>query len=436
MGRPPLSTNEFICRAIEIHGDKYDYSLVDYKRKDSDVKIICSAHGIFYQRPDAHLNNHGCSSCITDKLMTTHEKFVKSSRIHYGETFDYSKVPPKMTLKSKNRVIVICKIHGEFEVSPYLHMNGKSSCKRCTKLDHKNKFMEHFIFKSKEKHGDRYDYSLVEYVKGSLPVKIICKNHGIFLQAPNIHMKGANCSKCAFEGPNITFDEFLQRAIKKHGMRYSYNEHTYNGINKPIEVICSKHGTFTQLVSSHLASSGCLSCANENQSLGKDGFIKRSIGVHGDVYSYEKVIYKNNYTPVEIICKKHGPFLQTPGSHFTGYGCNKCHRSVGETKIIRYLEEHNILYELEKKFDECRHKLPLRFDFYLTGKNILIEFDGIQHFPDELKNVTKYQKEFKPDEVIIRDKIKDDFCREHKIPLIRIKYNESINDKLDSLLFL
>jgi len=138
--------------------------------------------------------------------------------------------------------------------------------------------------------------------------------------------------------------------------------------------------------------------------------------VHRDKYGYSKSIYSNNHTKIEIICPKHGSFLQKPLNHSRGEGCPICDESKGEKKVRYYLEDHNIKYEVQKRFKDCRNKNTLPFDFYLPDYNSLIEYDGKQHFDKTLK--------FYSDRLVENDKIKTNWAKKNKIKLIRIHYKK------------
>jgi hypothetical protein len=141
--------------------------------------------------------------------------------------------------------------------------------------------------------------------------------------------------------------------------------------------------------------------------LTKEIFIERSIKVHNNKYDYSLVNFINTKNKVKIICSEHGVFEQTPDSHYRKRGCPKCNKY---SKIWSTLEIIN----------------HLPFDFYLPKKNICIEFDGVQHFKDSI-----YDKN--GENLItrkIRDNIKNEYCIKNNILLIRIKYNENIEEKL------
>lgn len=125
----------------------------------------------------------------------------------------------------------------------------------------------------------------------------------------------------------------------------------------------------------------------------------------------------------------HKPNWIVPRNLKQNQGCPMCSESKGEKTIRLYLEKNKIDFIQEYRFDDCKHKLQLPFDFYIPSKNLCIEFDGKQHF--EVNDYFGGEKEFK--ETQIRDKIKNDYCRENDINLLRIPYYEidNIEDILD-----
>jgi hypothetical protein len=130
------------------------------------------------------------------------------------------------------------------------------------------------------------------------------------------------------------------RAI--HGDKYSYEKVVYIGALDKITITCPKHGDFTQTPSNHLKGQGCKSCQYENMTSSTDEFIEKAIEVHGDRYSYEKVVYVNALTKIIITCPKHGDFLQRPSSHLQGMGCNSC--ALEETNYSTYVNRPTKLY--------------------------------------------------------------------------------------------
>lgn len=182
---------EFLDKAISVHGNKYDYSLVDYKNCKEKIKIICPIHGIFEQTPDNHLSGRGCQKCSKNLKLDVKEFIKKAKEIH-GEKYDYSLVKYK---SSKEKVVIICPIHGIFQQEPESHLRG-CDCKLCV-IDSQKK--KNFVFVNEliKIHGDKYDYSLVDYINSRTKVKIICKEHGIFEIRPAHILSGQNCNKCS-----------------------------------------------------------------------------------------------------------------------------------------------------------------------------------------------------------------------------------------------
>lgn len=121
-----LNTNDFIERCKKIHNDKYDYSLVDYKNSNTMVSIICREHGEFKQFARNHLAGYGCKVCAGNKKLTN-EEFIEKSNIVHNFRYDYSKTLYKRSL---DKVIIICREHGEFEQTPNKHLNGRG-CAIC-----------------------------------------------------------------------------------------------------------------------------------------------------------------------------------------------------------------------------------------------------------------------------------------------------------------
>jgi very-short-patch-repair endonuclease len=119
-------------------------------------------------------------------------------------------------------------------------------------------------------------------------------------------------------------------------------------------------------------------------------------------------------------------FIQKPTTHLKGCGCPMCNESQGERKISQILENKKINFISQKKFDGCLYKRKLKFDFYLPDYNTCIEYDGEQH--NVMYRFEKTNERLKIRQK--RDKIKNEYCKENNIHLIRIKYNESIEEKL------
>lgn len=333
---------------------------------------------------------------------------------------------------SRQKVKIICVEHGLFEQTPNSHLNG-TGCSKCGRLRTISSNIinrEEFLSRAVAIHGDRYDYSIIKYKRGGIHVDIICSKHGVFKQKPNKHMRGQGCPKCAHEMEHynqLTTDEFINKAKKIHGEKYNYSEIDYVKSNIKVKIGCLEHGLFEQLPNNHLRGMVCIKCAlkinaDKRRSNTRE-FIKKASIVHKNKYDYSMIEYKGCFEKVKIVCPLHGIYLQTPASHLYGKGCPLCLESRGESKIAFFLDFCGIKYEREKRFKECRNIRSLSFDFYIPSLNICIEFDGRQHYEpiDYYGGIKAFEK------LKMLDSIKNDYCSNNGLNLIRISYK--MNDK-------
>ncbi len=227
---------------------------------------------------------------------------------------------------------------------------------------------EEFITKAKKVHGDKYDYSLVEYKGSQINVKIICRRCGeIFEQRPGDHInKKYGCKKCGI----------------KHSAKLRA----------------------------------------ELQKKSTEQFITEATSLLGNTFDYSKVNYVNNKTDIEIICKKHGVFWQRPDHHLRDFcGCPKCKASGPEQVIINYLDNNKIIYDFQKSFKECKSINKLPFDFYIPSINLLIEYQGEEHYKPMRFNKSNLEYRQKC------DKIKKDFALNNGFNFLEIPYWENKN---------
>jgi len=253
-----LITEDFIAKAKGAHGDRYDYSKVNYVNAKTKIKIICSVHGEFEQTSHKHLTGSGCAKCgiesmVNKRKLTTNDFIIKAREVH-GDRYDYSKVN---YVNAKTKIKIICPVHGEFEQIPDSHTNKGNHCDKCggsAKLT-----TEDFIIKAREVHGDRYDYSKVNYVDNKTKIKIICPVHGEFEQTSSKHLISRGCPLCG-GSTKLTTEDFIIKAREVHGDRYDYSKVKYINSHAKIKIICSVHGEFEQTPSSHLSGSGCPTC--------------------------------------------------------------------------------------------------------------------------------------------------------------------------------
>lgn len=263
---------------------------------------------------------------IIMKKRLTKEDFVSKAHAIHGECYDYSKV---VYVNNRTHVDIICLKHGVFSKTPLLHLLGQG-CRVCSGKLHTT---ETFIERARSVHGDKFDYSLVNYVIGRAKVKIICSIHGEFEQVAEQHIHDKNgCPTCA--GRINDDEQFIEKAKQIHGETYSYKLVEYINNRTKIKIICNKHGIFEQIPDSHINK---------------------------------------------------------------GSGCPDCKKSIGENLIKKFLTEKGIKFISQKTFQNCKNPNTgrlLPFDFYIPAWNVCIEYDGLQHYESvELYGGKEYLQE-------------------------------------------
>ena len=260
-----LTTEEFIKKAREVHGDKYDYSNVEYVDAKTNVCIICKQHGVFWQRPSHHTAGRGCKKCATevnaDKL-----RFWTETKC-YDEASRYKDLKSFRT-QSEDAYNAALKHHW---LKNYTWLSYKIDVSK-PKKKRQSYTQEEIIKKLRSIFGDRYSYEKVEYKAMKVPITLVCHErdadgveHGEFSMRPdNIFSSNQACPKC--------YDARRSRLQRK-----------------PVEM-----------------------------------FVEEATKIHGGLYEYHKVEYVNGKTKVCIVCPIHGDFWQTPTNHLKGKGCPYC----------------------------------------------------------------------------------------------------------------
>lgn len=195
------TTEEFINKAKEVHGETYDYSLVEYISSQKKIKIICKHHGVFEQTPSNHIHGYNkCPQCADiingESQRRSLEDFVSEARKVHGNTYDYTLVEYR---GSHVNIQIRCIQHGLFFQTPSNHLRkrGCPVCAQNTRSDKRRMSLEDFINKSNVVHNGKYDYSKVVYRNNIKNIEIICRYHGSFLQRPGHHLQGTGCPECS-----------------------------------------------------------------------------------------------------------------------------------------------------------------------------------------------------------------------------------------------
>lgn len=381
MGNKKKTQEQFVSELKEVYGDKYDFSPLVYNGYRSIVSYICPTHGLVQSRADRLLHEkRGCPKC---GIMISAQK------------------------RTYNRIDV--------------------------------------INQAKETHNNKYDYSLItddNYKDLSSKVPIICPEHGVFFQNMYSHVyKNNGCLFCGYESMSekskikITTDEFKERANIIHDGFYDYSLVDVHYINDNVTIICPVHGQFFQKAKIHLYGHGCYECGREKtkkslSQLGVD-IKKKFSSIHQDKYDYKMIQdseYYNNLSKVPIICSKHGVFYQSVAVHANGHGCPHCATSKGEIEVAKVLDELGIEYIKQYRVNNedlfCSNR-KLVFDFFLPSHNIVIEYNGKQHYKEivEWRGQGSLEKQQKRDDAVRL------YCKNHRLKLIEIPYTEYVNIK-------
>lgn len=291
------------------------------------------------------------------------EAFLEKAKRIFGDRYDYSKV---YYINNKTKIIIICKIHGEFLQSPQSHLKGYN-CKSCSKIITANKksiTKEEFFARVNKKHNFKYDYSKVNFNKLKQNIIIICPIHGEFNQRASSHFYNG-CINCRDDSYRRSVKEVIDKANLIHDNKYSYIGFTYYKNNKQIlNILCKTHGIFHKIVADHLNGSGCDSCNiiihNDNA---YNDFITKANIIHSNEYKY----INNNFhssKKINVICNAHGEFRQNKSNHISGSKCPKCvkinRRLTLDEFLVKANLEHNNKYDYSKvKFDLVKDKISI-----------------------------------------------------------------------------
>jgi len=359
-----ISLEDFVKSAIAVHGNAYDYSLVEYVNNKSEIIIGCPIHGYFKGRPDTHIRrSQGCPKCVGRGLTT--EEWVERFQLIHKERYDYTDFYFNGSTKKSS---IICKIHGEFFQTPNLHYNTGSGCPNCATIENSLKrrtiSVDEFKNRGREKFGDRFDYSKVTYVNSKTPVEITCELHGSFSKTPKAHLiSPTGCNNCSMAIPRgilnrerkirkagYTTESWITKASKVHDSFYDYSRVEYTNSHDKVIIICPLHGEFSQMATNHMKGIGCWKCykerAGDSQRMTKEEIIEKCKSIHGDYYDYSKVEYVNTHSKFVLVCPIHGEFKTSYSLHYhQKCGCSGCAKHGYDIIAPGYYYVHNILNE-------------------------------------------------------------------------------------------
>lgn len=325
----------FIEKAIAVHGDKYDYTLLpdEFVNKDK-VPVVCKDHGVFYITTGNHISNkRGCSICGNISRGINNRKSIEEFKEILNFKFPHIQVDFTDYVDYTSNVNVFCAEHGwEFRELRTL-LKSTYSCTKCAKINRglsRRKTLQDFLSKANEVHVNLYDYSSVEFKSFSHPVKILCRSHGIFEQTPTVHIKGHGCKQCADESVGALKRKSLETlpTIYQNDPNVTPHFETYIKSGEVMKFTCKFHGDFYRKPSSKIkGSSLCQKCNMEasgnKRKLTTDEFIRKAKLVFSD-YDYSQVDYTGVSRYVTITCNRGHTFSQRAGNLLNGYGCPDC----------------------------------------------------------------------------------------------------------------
>lgn len=308
---------------------------------------------------------------------------------------------------------------------------------------------DEFISRSNKIHNFKYDYSKTIYINRRTKIIIICPEHGEFFVLPKTHMDGHECIKCAMDKRilpiRLNNEIFISKAQKKFGNKFNYSKFIFTHNTTKSIIICPIHGEFLYSSREHLSTKfGCPKCAIDahikNTTMDLNDYIEKVSNIHNNKYDYSKTVYINANTKVCIICPVHGEFWQKAADHlYNEAGCPICSSSKGELSILKFLEDNHIKYSPQESFIDFKNpcinpetNYHLSFDFYLPDYNLVIEYQGKQHYMP----IAHFGGKEKFINQQFKDNFKRQYCKENGIKLLEISYTNfpSINSILNKIL--
>lgn len=411
----------------------------EYDGAHTKIMHHCLIHDVYWEiKPHNVLHGQGCPKCGKEKYSLSrtksHEQYVTELAIANPTVVvvdEYS--------GSKTPILHRCLKHDiEFMMTPSDGLRG-SGCHMC-----RGDKIGDSLRKDHVKYVDEVESCnpnilvIGTYSGANTPIQHKCLIHNVvWSTTPSCILNGAGCPEChkmrVGSALSKTHDEYVNKL---------------KTINPNIEVVGCYVNSNTQILhrclihnvewmaspQSALQEHGCRECQREKLRDAKLKSHEQYVCEVENVNAYIKVVgeYIGANTPILHKCLVCGnEWLAYPNNILRGFGCPSCTKSKGEEDIKQFLDNRNIEYVWQKTFDDCRDVRPLPFDFYLPEYNILIEYDGKQHHePIEYfggKEAFEYTKR--------HDEIKNKYCEDNDIRLLRIPYYEDVDEQLNNFLF-
>lgn len=310
-------------------------------------------------------------------IKKTTEEFIAEANGVHGDKFDYSRT---IYLTARKHVTIICKVHGDFDQVASDHIRGRG-CPTCADRTHDTKW---FISEANRIHDAKYTYDKSKYIGMIRQIIITCPMHGDYSTMPRTHLAGHGCKACYHNNSRLTKDEFVARSNSVHANKYDYTKTIFSISTDRTTIICPIHGEFEQEVGKHIRGYGCKQCQVEGMRFSTEEFIEKATKVHEGFYIYNKVEYSTNYNDVNIICPKHGDFLQNPNNHLRGWRCPKCSNTISS-------HEKQILSDFPE-FEQVNRTIihPQHLDLFSAEHKLAVEINGVYWHSEEKGKDAKY----------------------------------------------
>lgn len=351
---------------------------------------------------------------------------VESKGLKFVDFIDYC--------GSKSTIKVICKHNHKPYIVKFqtiIRNNRKSmGCPTCKSINKSITNINRVDFEYIKSYIELFGYNLLskEYDYNGIDtiLNVKCPNNHIFdISFSSFKKRSINgkntINKCEF----CYKEDKMNKLINKcNTLNYTLLTNEYINKNMKLDIICNRghkwHPTYENFMRNNAT---CLTCNNIQLSINQRKGITDVNNILNN-FGYKLISeYINNQYPIVLLCPNGHEYKTSLSNFMQGRRCSICSMSSGEQEIYRILNKYNIKFIYQYKFNDCKDKLPLPFDFYLTDYNICIEFDGQQHFNQNSFNMTNENFNDRKH----KDSIKTQYCINNNIKLIRIPYWEFNN---------
>ena len=402
----------------------------DYIDARTPIKHFCKKHKLFWNAfPDNILKGNGCIECgyekIGDKNRKTHEQYVKELK-----EINEDIVVLEGYIDAHTPILHKCLIDEyEWKVAPANILFGRC-CPKCSnsiKRTHEDYINEVLSVNQNIE-------VLEKYINANMPILHKCKTHNIIWNAyPGWILKGSGCIGCGYEKLRMkntkTHEQYVEE-LKEVNPNIVVLENYINSWTKILHKCLIDDNEWYVNPANTLSGNGCPKCAGNIRKT-HDEYVEEVFKVNPDIMVIGQ--YVNARTPILHKCLLDGyEWGIAPTCVLRGNGCPVCYESSGERQIRQWLEKNNIKYTYQMVFEDCRDIYPLPFDFYLPDYNSCVEYDHKQHFEpiEHFGGQEKFEIQQK------HDNMKNEYCKNNGISLLRIPYFKDIEEELNNFLFI